>query len=609
MRRFISSFTLALSTAAAPLWAQPAAATTIDHQGVACIIAGKYPKLVACLGSEITGGKAWFHAQDDPAWYWVNKSDQKVPPETVQPNLACSVWVLPRPGRKLVNKHIEYYIEAGSSRTGEFDPLVVRRALECKKNAPVAPTSPTGPAGVFPSLAPGFMGNFPTAAVLTTAAVGGGLAALLASGGENAVTPPPTGTPPAAPPPPPPPPPTEPPSVSPLALSCQADPKSGDAPLKVSFAGFPSGGTGIYDFHWTFGDGETSNGKQPTHTYTSPGSYDATLNVTSGDQVRQCVRGITVDKPPAGSFRLSITKSGAGTGTVTDDHGKIDCGVDCTATYVRGTQVALKQTAAPGSAFGGWSGDCTGMGSCVVTTDANKSVTARFDLAAPPPPPPPPKVKLDFTAVEEEGCGDLTFNIDPPGTGCTADVDPGKTCTETYPAGTDVSIESPTVPEGCGDEVCWSGACFGTPTTPGSVCKLTMDTDKVAGANIIFGSCNGDIESSGPHRELSWVFQLDVPGALGQAVVDGAIVVAESGRRVQAMARKREGEAVVAATLVKGAGQPGTWRFEAQEGETLEPGSLRVLRGEVALLTPTAVVFRLRGTAGEQVAFSYRLRR
>jgi hypothetical protein len=59
---------------------------------------------------------------------------------------------------------------------------------------------------------------------------------------------------------------------------------------------------------------------------------------------------------------------------------------------------------------------------------------------------------------------------------------------------------------------------------------------------------------------------------------------------------------------VRASGTPGTWRFEAEAGRTLEPGSLRVLRGEVALLTPTAVVFRLNGVAGEQVAFSYRQR-
>jgi hypothetical protein len=92
-------------------------------------------------------------------------------------------------------------------------------------------------------------------------------------------------------------------------------------------------------------------------------------------------------------------------------------------------------------------------------------------------------------------------------------------------------------------------------------------------------------------------------------VVDGALVVAESGRHAQALARVRDGEAVVAASLVRATGNPGTWRFEAQGGEAIEPSSLRVLRGEVALLTPTAVVFRLKGVTGEQVAFSYRLRR
>jgi hypothetical protein len=169
-----------------------------------------------------------------------------------------------------------------------------------------------------------------------------------------------------------------------------------------------------------------------------------------------------------------------------------------------------------------------------------------------------------------------------------------------------VTISSNPDDEGCADLVCWSGACFGTPTNLGSVCSLTMDADKLAGARFVFGkSCASSAEKP---VGLAWSIDLDAPGAIGQTVVDGAVVVAESGRQVQAMARDREGGAVVAATLVKGAGKPGTWRFEAQEGEALEPGSLRVLRGDVALLTPTVVVFRLRGVSGEQVAFSYSLR-
>jgi len=132
-----------------------------------------------------------------------------------------------------------------------------------------------------------------------------------------------------------------------------------------------------------------------------------------------------------------------------------------------------------------------------------------------------------------------------------------------------------------------------------------MDKDKVAGARFA-STC---ILSAEPPVSLTWSIDLDDPGAIGQAVVDGHVVVAASGQRAQQAGRTREGEAVVAATLIKADGKPGTWRFEAQPGESIEPGSLRVLQGDVALLTPTAVVFRLKGNAGERVSFSYRLRR
>ena len=94
----------------------------------------------------------------------------------------------------------------------------------------------------------------------------------------------------------------------------------------------------------------------------------------------------------------------------------------------------------------------------------------------------------------------------------------------------------------------------------------------------------------------------------GLVVLDGQVALAESGRRAEQRSRSREGDIVVQAQLVKADGQPGTWRFETADGAALEPGSLRVVRGEVAFVSPTAIVFRLAGTAGEQVAFSYRVR-
>ena len=192
------------------------------------------------------------------------------------------------------------------------------------------------------------------------------------------------------------------------------------------------------------------------------------------------------------------------------------------------------------------------------------------------------------------------LTLDPPKVDCMGLPAPGRTCTQDYDVGTTVTLTAVTT---CG-ETCWSGDCA---SATGSTCTLKMDIKHSAGVRFIFGSCITSAEP--PAAGFAWDIDLAVPGAIGQAVVDGNLVVAESGRRIQAITRARAGDTVVAASLVRATGSPGTWRFEAPGGESIEPSSLRVLRGEVALLTPTAVVFRLKGVAGEQVAFSYRLRR
>jgi uncharacterized repeat protein (TIGR02543 family) len=63
---------------------------------------------------------------------------------------------------------------------------------------------------------------------------------------------------------------------------------------------------------------------------------------------------------------------------VTSNPAGINCGSDCSETYNCNTSVTLTATAATGSTFTGWSGaGCTGT--CTVTMDADKSVTANFD--------------------------------------------------------------------------------------------------------------------------------------------------------------------------------------------------------------------------------------
>jgi hypothetical protein len=94
-------------------------------------------------------------------------------------------------------------------------------------------------------------------------------------------------------------------------------------------------------------------------------------------------------------FTLSVAKEASGTGTVVSTlFPLINCGQSCSMSYGRGTIVTL--TAAPqgDSTFAGWGGACSGTGPCVVTVDAAKVVTARFDAPLPPPPPAPVQCRV-----------------------------------------------------------------------------------------------------------------------------------------------------------------------------------------------------------------------
>ncbi len=85
---------------------------------------------------------------------------------------------------------------------------------------------------------------------------------------------------------------------------------------------------------------------------------------------------------------LSVTKAGAGRGTVTSSPGGIACGSDCFGAFAAGTTVTLTATPVAGSTFTGWTG-CTATrgkpGECKVPFSllpvgrrATTSVTATF---------------------------------------------------------------------------------------------------------------------------------------------------------------------------------------------------------------------------------------
>lgn len=81
---------------------------------------------------------------------------------------------------------------------------------------------------------------------------------------------------------------------------------------------------------------------------------------------------------------LTVTRTGSGTGTVTSNPAGITCATDCSELVGTGKILVLTATPGTGSMFGGWSGSCTGTGTCSVTLDSDKTVTATFTVTAAP---------------------------------------------------------------------------------------------------------------------------------------------------------------------------------------------------------------------------------
>ena len=91
----------------------------------------------------------------------------------------------------------------------------------------------------------------------------------------------------------------------------------------------------------------------------------------------------TFNTVPTGgtNFALTVTKTGTGGGRVSSNPGGINCGSTCSANFAQASSVSLSVTPDPGSSFSGWSGECSGTGTCTVSMDAAKTVSAGFSTS------------------------------------------------------------------------------------------------------------------------------------------------------------------------------------------------------------------------------------
>ncbi|HET6999114.1 MAG TPA: hypothetical protein VFI03_11045, partial [Solirubrobacterales bacterium] len=173
--------------------------------------------------------------------------------------------------------------------------------------------------------------------------------------------------------------------------------------------------------------------------------------------------------------QLTVSKSGTGTGTVTSSPAGIDCGATCQANFNHGTEVTLTPAAGAGSEFKGWTGACTGTGSCKVTLSTAKSVTAEFGLI--------PGQKL--LKVKKEGTGTGTVTSSPAGVSC------GSTCEAAFTDGASVTLTA--TPGANSKAVVWGGC----DEVVAGACKVTMSAAKEITATFALEQRQLTVKKSG----------------------------------------------------------------------------------------------------------------
>lgn len=153
---------------------------------------------------------------------------------------------------------------------------------------------------------------------------------------------------------------------------------------------------------------------------------------------------------------VSVTLAGTGSGSIASTPSGMTCSSDsCSGSYPAATWITLQATPADGSLFTGWSGTCSGTGSCTVQANSNASVTATFTAIQP------------TLTVTLSGSGGGSVTSSPSGINC-----PG-TCAAQFDQNSTVTLAA--APSSSSSFTGWSGACSGT-----AGCSVPMGTSDKA---------------------------------------------------------------------------------------------------------------------------------
>lgn len=153
---------------------------------------------------------------------------------------------------------------------------------------------------------------------------------------------------------------------------------------------------------------------------------------------------------------LEVSRVGGGSGIIKSEPAGIDCGEDCTELYGPGTEVTLTPIATAGSVFAGWSGACSGTGSCTVQISGAHLVTASFER------------KRQGVTVERLGTGAGTVRSEGEGIDC------GASCTAELEEGSVVLLTA--FPEAGSRLAGWSGC----DSVSGDTCKIVLEARDAA---------------------------------------------------------------------------------------------------------------------------------